>query len=77
MMRASWRRGIATALSSVLAASLLTGCTPSFEIKPWAVADHDEKVAYHAGAGDKLLNLDATASLTKIESFQATGYMHL
>ncbi|WP_311478010.1 hypothetical protein [uncultured Gulosibacter sp.] len=77
MMRASWRRGIAAGLSSVLVASLLVGCTPSFEIKPWAVADHDEKVAYHADAGEKLLNLDATASLTKIESFQATGYMHI
>ena len=70
-----------TALAAGAAALLLAGCTGPVAgvppVTPWAVADHDEKVAYHASAGDALLGVDATAGIAALERFQATGYQHL
>lgn len=47
-----------------------------FEIDPDVVAHHDEKATFHEGAGDELLNLDATAGLASLDEFQAVGYHH-
>ncbi|MGO1544482.1 MAG: hypothetical protein ACTHXA_09100 [Gulosibacter sp.] len=46
------------------------------EVEPWVVAHHDEKATFHEGAGDELLNLDATAGLASLDEFQAVGYHH-
>lgn len=74
-------RLLRAALIPGIAALALAGCSGPlpFEQKlvPWAVADHDEKLAYHANAGQELLSLDTTAGIAQLEQFQAVGYMHL
>lgn len=75
------RRALRALAATALAAVALTGCSgpvPGMpKVTPWAVANHEEKVAYHANAGEALLNLDATAGLATLEAFQATGYLHI
>lgn len=72
-------RGASIAALSLLTAGLLSGCQllPDTKISPWAVAHHDEKVAFHKDAGDELLNLDATAGFATLNEFQAVGFHHV
>lgn len=76
-------RGLASVAGGLLAVSTLAGCAnlESFginsEVQPWAVANHDDKLAYHSDAGDALLNLDTTTGLAELEAFQAVGYHHV
>lgn len=72
-------RRASAAVVALTSAVLLSGCDalPSVEVQPWAVAHHDEKIAYHSDAGEALLNLDATAGLASLEQFQAVGYHHV
>lgn len=75
------QRTLRALAAAAVAAVALTGCTGPVPgvptTTPWAVANHEAKVEYHASAGEALLNLDATASLATLEQFQATGYLHL
>lgn len=70
-------RRLTAGAAALLTATLLTGCNSGPFMTPWVVANHDEKVAYHANAGDELLNLDATGSLAQMQAFQSTGYLHI
>lgn len=69
-----------TVVALVLALAIgMTGCAAADldePVDPWVVANHDEKVAFHEGAGEELLNLDATAGLATLDEFQAVGYHH-
>lgn len=73
-------------LATGAVAVALTACAPivdaahdaglGYEVDPWVVAHHNEKTTFHEGAGDELLNLDATAGLASLDEFQAVGYHH-
>lgn len=79
-------RGIAAAVAAGAVALGLTACAPlvdaghetglGYDVDPWVVSHHDEKATFHEGAGDELLNLDATAGLASLNEFQAVGYHH-
>ncbi|RRJ86620.1 hypothetical protein EG850_08210 [Gulosibacter macacae] len=68
-------------LTAAAAAIALSGCATQLpfenKVNPWVVANHDEKVAYHAGAVSLLVNLDALAGIAALPAFQAVGYMHI
>ena len=72
-------RHASLALLALSSSALLAGCQllPEVEVQPWAVAHHDEKIAFHKDAGDALLNLDATAGLASLKQFQAVGFHHV
>lgn len=77
------RQRILALAGGMLAVATLSGCETleSFginsELQPWAVANHDDKLSYHAEAGDALVNLDTTTGLAELEAFQAVGYHHV
>ena len=74
-------RRILAPAAALTVALVLAGCSGPVpflpKMDPWVVADHDEKMAFHASAGDALINLDATASIAALPAFQAVGYFHL
>lgn len=82
MMQARTRHALGTVALGTAMAIGLTGCTLDATpfgqtVTPWVVADHDAKVAYHAGAGEELLSVDITAQFAQLQGFQAVGYNHV
>jgi hypothetical protein len=81
--RTTLARSARAAAAGAIAVALLAGCTNlqgfgiNSEVHPWAVANHDDKLAYHEDAGDALLNLDTTSGIAALPSFQAVGYHHV
>lgn len=78
-MRRTRARRASAALLALISTGLLSGCQvlPTIDVEPWAVAHHDEKIAFHEDAGEALLNLDATAGFAKLQQFQAVGFHHV
>lgn len=66
---------------AVAAALGLTACSGPApfvpKVDPWVVANHDDKVVYHADAGTALITLDSMQRISELQAFQAVGYFHL
>ncbi|GGA66382.1 hypothetical protein GCM10011490_16310 [Pseudoclavibacter endophyticus] len=70
-------RRLRTVLSTAVAALAVTGLAACASATPYAVANHDEKVSFHADAVQGLLTQDAFVTLSESENFSAVGYMHI
>lgn len=73
MARIGRLRTFVVAATATLGALGLAGCSG---ITPYAVADHDAKMEYHAGMVEGLLTDEVFATLSQTENFSSVGYSH-
>ncbi|MDO5051903.1 MAG: hypothetical protein Q4E05_03310 [Pseudoclavibacter sp.] len=66
-------RGFGAAVAALICTMLLAGC---FGVRPYAVADHDEKRRYHVEAGRVMVESDLLGGLSGVRDFASVGYMH-
>lgn len=73
MTRLSTRRPLLALAVAAIGALGLAGCGA---VTPYAVADHDAKMDYHAEMVTGLLTDEVFATLAQTENFSAVGYSH-
>lgn len=73
MARKSTLRRLLAAAAGVVGLVGLAGCAG---VTPYAVADHDAKMEYHASMVSGLLTDEVFVTLSQTENFSAVGYSH-
>lgn len=63
----------ATAALAIAALAVLTGCSA---VTPYAVADHDAKMAFHEEAALEVLGTSVFEGIADTENFTSVGYSH-